>query len=863
MNLFGFHRFEGMRWVAVPAVFVLVMTGLLQTVQFVRISMELQHSRARQVADALAAHLAPDFDRLSDEQLRDRIQPVLAGYGAIVGVAVRDAQGQYRLELQTAVAENDSSLWRFPIRLLAPAPAPVEAAIPGHVVAIASQPPAVRLRLRPPEQSPELPARLTRLWSLLLLCGLLAVPVVMLSLRRIVDRHRLLLSTARGLVQGRTELRAPKLKGISGEFAVALNQLAQQLTDSPRSETARPAQESQLLRQDLQRERQRLKALEQELDAMRETAQRRGLLIGSLGHELRTPLAALIGHGDLLLNGGGLSPAQTEAVQTLKSSAQQLMQLTGDLLDWGRIENGSLELARQRFDLSALIEDTVRQLAPLAYEKKLELIYLVYHDVPAVVLGDPTRLRQVLNNLLSNAIKFTAHGEVVLRVMKDRDEGDQCRLHFSVRDTGAGIAPEQQARLFLPYQRLQPNAAGGTGLGLVITRHLVERMSGQIRVESVLGQGSCFTAEMMLETVLPTAPAARPPLEGLHVWHVDAHATAQLALKHHLEWWNVKNRGFPSAEELEAALHGGDARPELLIIGANADDLVRPPMRRLLAGPLPVLTLLTSVKSHDHAQARALGARDSLPKCVLRDSLSATLAQLTQRAPTPATDAALRDRRVLIAENNLSARRYLKAQLESVRAQVIEAGDGVEALRLALTTPPDLLLLDVHMPGLDGYGVARELRAQAARRIPVIAMSAHLEPEEQSRLMLAGVDAIMLKPFDALQLQRIAAPLLGAVNALDTPTALLIEDPDLRDLLRQELPQQLHELENALNGSDRALARDAAHQLHGTCAFYKFPQLKNAAADIESRLVRNESPTAAEREALRHAAAQTLSALGT
>mgnify|MGYP001591207492 CR=1 FL=1 len=864
MSLFGQQRFEGMRWVAVPAAFAVAVAGLLLTVQTVRVSGDLQRERATQVAEGLAAQLAPGFDDWTEAQLREQAQPVLDRYAFVIGVGVRDAQGQYRLQLQSEPVESRGSIWKTPIWLLAPPLHPVDAPIPEQTAAVATLPPAVRLRLRPLEQNPDLPGRLTRMWLLLALTGLLTVPVVMLSLSRIVGRHRLLLSVARGLAQGRSDVRAPAMAGLSGELARVLNQIAQRLTASGPSDSTRPAQETQLLRQDLQRERQRLKALEQELETARDLAQLRGQLIGSLGHELRTPLSAILGHTDLMLNAGTLTPEQGEAVRTLRESAQQLMQLTGDLLDWSRIENGQLDLARQRFDLAELVEDTLRLLAPLAYDKRLELVHLIYHDVPPAFLGDAARLRQVLNNLLSNAIKFTDHGEVVLRVMKEHDEGGRCRLVFTVSDTGVGIAPEQQARLFLPYQRLQQTTAGGTGLGLAITRHLVERMNGQVRAESTPGQGSCFYASVLLDVAPGVAAPPRDVLRGVHVWFADANPTAQLALKHHLEWWNLRTRAFGSVEELETAVHGDAPRPDLVIVGATVDELQRPPMRRLLGGATPALTLLTSVDPQQHARARELGARDSLPKCVARDSLLSVLARLVKRdLPTPPPDGVLRRRRVLLADNNLSTRRYLRTLLESQQAQVSEAGDGNEAVQQALAQPPDLVLLDVHMPGLDGYAVARELRARLPTRIPVIAMSAHLENEEQERLMLAGVDAILLKPFDAQQLQRLAAPLFGRAAPVESAAMMLIEDRELLKLLRQELPAQLQELEMALAGNDRAVSREAAHQLHGTCAFYKFPQLKNAAAAIELRLVRNEAPVASELEALRSAAAQTLSSLGT
>ncbi len=785
--------------------------------------------------------------------MRKLAQPLIEANPSISAIAVRDAQGQSLIELRRDPVPVEG-LWSAFIWATAPIPVALDARIPGASSALASQPPAVRLWLFPAATDGALHAALTQIWLLLALALSLSLPTVMFALRRIVSRHSPLLAMSRALAQGRFELRAPKQSGMTGALAQALNQIADQLQVLKQQTPA--GEDSTLLRQDLARERGRLRALEQELNAARELARQRGGLIGSLAHELRTPLAALVGHADLLV-AENLSSHSRDSLRLLKSSARQLMQLINDLLDWSRIENGQIALTRQSFDLATEIEETLRLLAPLAYEKNLELSHLIYHDVPASLTGDAARLRQILTNLISNAIKFTPSGEVVLRVMKERTENARILLSLRVSDTGVGIAPDQLARLFLPYQRLQDSGASGTGLGLAITRHLVERMGGSIKVESEPGKGTHFQASVWLEPSPGATQEAITALRGLRVWIADESPSARLALRHRLEWWGAPTSEFENPAALLKALRASDTKPDLMIVGIKSAAKPDPALPELVQGP-PLLLLVNTVASQHRDLALTLGIGECLPKCASSRELASALIRLSGRvAPLP-PQPVLKHRRVLLAENNVASRLYLKAMLESLGVEVIEAENGRVALEQCLAQTPDLALLDLHMPERDGISCAREIRSRSSKRVPLIAISAHLEPEERDALKLAGVDAVLLKPFDAQQLQATAAPLLNQVAPPNSLAMTLVEDRELRELLGQELPIQLQSLEAALASQDRALAREAAHQLHGSCSFYQLPELKRTAAVVEARLARGELPDAAELSALRAAGERTL-----
>ncbi|MEK6805544.1 MAG: ATP-binding protein [Pseudomonadota bacterium] len=846
-------RFEGWLWLGLPALAVALIGGLLLSIATVQSHVEARNAQGLQTATALAESLAAGFVTRTAADLRKSAELLIAADRRISAIAVRDAQGQSRLELRRDSVPAEG-FWSPFIWASAPVPITLEAPIPGAVSTLAAQPPAIRLWLFPPASDAPLRESLTRLWGSLALALALSLPALMFALRRVMARHSPLLAMARTMAQGRFELRAPKQSGMSGALALALNQIADQLQALKRQTPA--GEDSTLLRQDLARERGRLRALEQELNAARELARQRGGLIGSLAHELRTPLAALVGHADLLVT-ENLTGSSRDSLRLLKSSARQLMQLINDLLDWSRIENGQIALTRQSFDLATEIEETLRLLAPLAYEKGLELSHLIYHDVPAALTGDAARLRQILTNLISNAIKFTARGEVVLRVMKERSDQDRILLSLRVSDTGVGIAPDQLARLFLPYQRLQDSGASGTGLGLAITRHLVERMGGTIKVESEPGQGSHFQASIWLETSPGANQEAITALRGLRVWIADESPSARLALRHRLEWWGAPTTEFENPAALLKALRAAETQPDLLIVGIPSVAKPDPALPELVQGP-PLLLRVNTVASQHRDLALTLGIGECLPKCASSRELASALIRLSGRAAPAPPQPVLKNRWVLLAENNAASRLYLKAMLESLGAQVLEAENGRVALEQCLNRTPDLALLDLHMPERDGISCAREIRARSTKRIPLIAISAHLEPEEQDALKLAGVDAVLLKPFDALQLQATAAPLLNQPVSTDSPAMTLVEDRELRALLRQELPLQLQNLEAALASKDPAQARDAAHQLHGSCSFYQLPDLKRAAAAVEIRLAQGEWPNTAELSALRAAGERTL-----
>jgi len=714
----------------------------------------------------------------------------------------------------------------------------------------------------------------------------------------------LAIKTSRGVVDPIQKLTTAVNKIAHGELNTRINIDSGGEIGSLENGVNKMSEEIQLVRQNLQTQVDKAtgklkKTLDEleiqniELDLARNQAisasQIKSEFLANMSHEIRTPMNGVLGFTGLLSK-TKLSTEQIDYVNTISSSAESLLTVINDILDFSKIESGKLDIENISFNLQDVLNDIIKMLTPMAYEKNIELIYHPYPDIPQYLYGDPSRIRQILINLIGNAIKFTSTGHVIIRIFATTQNDEKIDLQFTITDTGIGMDQENRQRLFSAFSQADTSITrkfGGTGLGLVISKKLAELMNGDIGFESALNKGSTFWFTVAMNVDQDNLSDTSVPNiieKDKNVIVLEPLVQNRIATRALLNKIGLNTIETSRVEKIDKLIEDNN-NIVAIISSINRSNLENDFFIKKLSATLnkfklPHLTLVSAFEIRELEKLYKNGLDNLIFRCTKQDKIETEILALLdiKNKHTPdinnEPETVIENTKVwnnihaLLVDDNEINLKLAKTLLNNRNVKVSTAQNGEQAIELADKNFYDIIFMDLHMPKADGFQATEHIRQNKnpCQNTIIIALTANAMPEEQLNIFNSGMNDILLKPiseqqlFDIFELWLTEEKKTGTIKEINAAPSIensaLIYDSsegkklagnneklekELFDMLIKELPSHRQNLEYAKNNNDMEDLKNHIHKLHGATSYCGVPQLRLSASKLENLIDHSET----------------------